>query len=187
MKQSYKTEAENSNVDLLFMNFLRPNEVQSSYDRWIRKSTNGVLKQQPLTLDRNSKIIMSSALYFKGDWLYAFSKTAKPKKFNVPQGGTPKVDMMSIKMKKFHYGILSNDNGEWVSIPYNSTEAMLILLPNKTNKFDIDEFVAEIPTSDITDIINIISEHNHPRTSVNITMPKFKIESALGLNHPFDR
>lgn len=88
--------------------------------------------------------------------------------------------MMRSTFQKYHYGYLSDDLGEWLSIPYNSTESMLILLPNKTrkskksnNSFDnlikyfhflysgnlnIDEMIRRTPTSDITDIIDIIRD-----------------------------
>lgn len=168
------------------MNFKNPKSLQTKYDQWINSKTNGALKNQRLTIDPKAKIVLSSAIYFKGDWLFAFKDT-KPGLFHMTKDNSVEVDMMSLSYKKFHYGHLSQDLGEWLSIPYNSTDAMLILLPNKTNKFDINEFVKKTPYTDITDIVNIISEHNHPSTLVNITFPKFKLDSAITLTEPLKK
>lgn len=183
MKKGYKKKASQSDVDVYYMNFTNPKTVQDKYNSWLNVATHGILKDIPLTVDPKAKMILSSVLYFKGEWLFAFAET-KSGIFNVPGKGPVDVDMMTLNTKKFHYGHLSDGNGEWLSIPYNSTDAMLILLPNKTKNVDVDKLVEITPITDITDIINIIAELYQPRTLVNITLPKFKIDTLLTLNKP---
>lgn len=168
------------------MNFTNSKKLQAKYDQWLNAATHGALSGQRIQLDPRSKMVLSSAMYFKGDWLFGFNK-AEDGIFQVPGTQGVPVEMMSLEFKRFHYGHLSGGNGEWLSIPYNSTETMLILLPNKTRNIDIDRFVDITPSSDISDIINIISEHNHPRTIVNITLPSFKINSGIGLTAPLQK
>lgn len=175
-----ENKAKNSTIDIISMDFQKPNKVQSTYNEWVSRNTKGLIRDQSLQLDSNSKMVLSSVMSFKADWLFSFSNV-EPGLFYVDGGKPVEVDMMTIQLKKYHYGYLSNNNGEWLSIPYNSTDAMLILLPNKTKSFTINDFVQETPTSDITDIINIITEKNRPSTFVNITLPKFKIDNEIDL------
>jgi len=184
LKQTYKEDAKKAFVDIYNVNFNDRNKLQSGYDRWLKTATNGVLQSDQLTIDPNAKMILASAMYFKGDWLFTFP-TVQPGKFIKSSGREINVPMMSINFKKYHYGYLSNDNGEWLSIPYNSTEAMLILLPSK--KINLDTMITNTPSSDITDIIDIISKSNKPHTLVNITMPTFKIDSSINLKEPLEK
>lgn len=123
---------------------------------------------------------MSSALFFKGDWLFEFSRP-DPGKFTTSKLEEVDVEMISTSFKKYHYGYLSENNGEWVSIPYNSTEAMVILLPAKDKFPTLNEFLQATPSTDITDIAEIIAQSYPPHTLVNITLPKFKIKSSIEL------
>lgn len=178
MNDDYKNVINGTYVDVFGMDFSDPKKLQTKYNHWLETNTNGLINGAHLQLDPKAKMVLSSALYFKGDWLFAFSKTEIGPFYTPTQ--TLNVPMMTLNYKKFHYGHLSNDNGEWLAIPYNSTDSMLILLPNKTRQ--IDEFINVTPYTDITDIIDIIVESNHPRTLVNITLPKFKINSAVQLD-----
>lgn len=168
---------------MFFMDFKNPKKFQEKYNHWVQEKTNGQIQGQDLELDPNFKMVMSSAMYFKGDWLFSFPDV-EGGTFNLDGGKKVSVDMMKIHFKKYHYGYLSDFNGEWLSIPYNSTETMLILLPNKTKNFKIDDFIQATPTSDITDIVDIITESNRPSTLVNITLPRFKIDTAFNLKKP---
>lgn len=150
------------------------------YDQWLKSKTNGVLKSEPLSIDRDTKLILSSTIYFKGNWIFEFTPTED---LLFTKSSNEKFPVKAIKsvFKKYHYGYLHDQNGEWLSIPYNSTEALLILLPNKSKNFQIDDFIQATPASDISDIIDIINDRAEPNTLVNITMPSFKIESSADL------
>lgn len=168
------------------MDFSDPTKTQKKYNEWLSNATQGVINYQPLMLDTNTKLILSSALYFKGDWLFEFSDP-KPGKFKTAQDVEVDVEMISTHYKKYHYGYLSDDNGEWVSIPYNSTEAMVILLPKKDKYETLQAFMQATPSKDITDIVDIIAQSYPPHTLVNITLPKFKIRSSVDLKGPLEK
>lgn len=186
MNKEYEEEALNSNVNIHVLNFTDGDLVQKKYDQWLSDATKGVIKNQKLSLDSSTQMIMSSAMYFKGDWLFEFSNP-KPGNFKTSKLEEIEVDMISTFQKKYHYGYLSDNNGEWVSIPYNSTEAMVILLPKEGKHENLRSFMEATPASDITDIVDIIAQSYPPHTLVNITLPKFKIKSTLDLKEPLKK
>lgn len=132
-------------------------------------NTNGVLKSEPLSIDRDTKMILSSTIYFKGNWIFEFTQT-EPLSFTGSSNEKFQVPAIKSVFKKYHYGYLQDNNGEWLSIPYNSTEALLILLPNKTKSFRIDDFIQATPSTDISDIIDIINDRAEPVNKILILM-----------------
>lgn len=180
MKESYAAEGNRSNILIASWDFKNPKKAQAKYDEWLRVNTNGVIKSEPLSIDRDTKMVLSSTIYFKGNWIFEFTPAGEMT-FTGARNEEFAVKAIKSVFKKYHYGYLSDELGEWLSIPYNSTEALLILLPNKTKSLQIDDFIQRTPTSDISDIIDLINDRAEPNTLVNITMPRFKVESSADL------
>lgn len=67
------SHANNSDIDIFFMDFKNPKNIQQKYDKWVQEKTNGVIKGQQLQLDPDSKMVLSSAMAFKGLTLQQFS------------------------------------------------------------------------------------------------------------------
>lgn len=166
------------------MDFKNSKQFNTKYSQWVQKNTNGKLDARSLQVDPNAKMIMSGTMYFKGTWLFEFTPTENGM-FHKSENEKFKVSMMKSIYKKYHYGHLSDNLGEWLSIPYNSTESLLILLPNRTT--DVDRMISSMPYTDITDIMRIIIENKDPYTLVNITMPKFKIDSTTDLKKGLEK
>lgn len=206
MKKKSKKNSPANVVDLVELDFKNPEMVQQIYSDYVRNKTNGRLSDRKIEITPDTKMILSSTIYFKGDWLFEFENISQGV-FNVPtvQGGKLKeeasqnvhpadstnplssqvpVQMMQIK-KKFHWGVFKNDSksgeeyAQWVSVPYNSTESMIIILPNEDKT--LDETISAIKKDDISQIVKIISERNSANAVVDLTLPKFRIESALSL------
>jgi len=197
LKESYASEGNKSSVLIASWDFKNTKKVQEKYNEWLRRSTNGVIKSEPLSVDRDTKMILTSSMYFKGNWIFEFTPHSEPLMFKKSSFESFPVTTIKSVYKKYHYGYLNDNNGEWLSIPYNSTEALLILLPNKTKNFNqMEDFIRATPSSDISDIMDIINGRQEPNTLVNITMPRFKIESStnlkeslkkMGVSKVFDR
>lgn len=90
--------------------------------------------------------------------------------------------MMNIK-KKFNYGNI-NRLAEWVSIPYDSAESMVILLPDENVGLDkLIQNMSEDVFLNITE--NIYKEET--QANVDLTMPTFRISSLVSLVEPFQK
>lgn len=90
------------------------------------KTKNG-LKLNKIDYAPGTKIALTSAVYYKANFVYRFNP-AQPGLFNTPSGQI-QVDMMNMK-RKFRWGKVG-DIAEWVAIPYESEDSLIIILPNK--------------------------------------------------------
>lgn len=143
---------------------------------------------------------LTSAIYFKGKFIYSFQE-AQPGFFYSPTGPVNS-KMMSMK-RKFNWGTLGNF-AEWVSIPYESSgesdeiiaignsfkplsfvsDALVIILPNKG--FSIENVMTTMNVQDLGNLIEAI-DSDSSRATVNLTLPKFKLESTTNLVDPLRR
>lgn len=122
---------------------------------------------------------MTSAVYFSAKWLYAFQPAAN-EIFYKSTGEQKPVKMMTIN-KKFNYGKINND-AEWISIPYDSAESMVIILPSP--RVSLDNLIRGLSHNDFVNITeNIYKEET--QANVDITMPTFSISSIVSLVQPF--
>lgn len=169
-------------MDLIYTNFQQPEVVKRRYKNWVDKSTKGVIKNAEIEVDSDTEMILASTIYFKGQWLFAFEKTEKIK-FTLPNKKKIEVDAMKIR-KKYHSGTFSDLPARWAAIPYNSTEALVIVMPNKNE--NINDLISKMKGTEMTEIIDDLSG---PPTSnwLNITLPKFKITSKIDLKKPLEK
>lgn len=64
-------------------------------------------------------MMLTSALYFKGQWLKAFDRNAtRIRCFHVPEGGCRDIPMME-NVSKYQYGYLASLDADLVAIPYS--------------------------------------------------------------------
>lgn len=160
--------------------FRNPQRFSSQYNSWASGKTKNQLPAVRFTPDPLSKMIMSSAVYFKGGWIYKFNP-APNGDFNTP-AGRKSVPMMTLK-KKLPYGTIG-DMAEWISIPYNSTDSMVVILPKQ--QISLDGFIQNIDKSQINRIVDSIGTSDQ-YANINLTMPKFKIETSASLVKPLQQ
>jgi len=70
-------------------------------------------------LDTNTQLLVTSALYFKGQWLKSFDKhTTRMQCFHVPGHGCQDVLMME-NIDKYRHGYIASLDSDVVEIPYS--------------------------------------------------------------------
>lgn len=165
------------------MEFNNPEKAKDTYRRWVSDKTKGVINDASIDVSQDLKAIIASTVYFKGEWLFDFKEQQK-RDFNLENGQKVVVDAMRIR-KKFHAGNFENDiPARWGVIPYNSTEAMILILPNEGEK--LDDVVQKLKGNDLKEILTIATG---PPTQnfLNVTLPKFTIKSTVELKEPLER
>lgn len=167
-------------ADLIKVDFKKPNEASRTILRWANQKTKGGLKLNEINHSPSTKIAMTSAIYFKGKFVYSFSE-AKPGIFYTPTGAVSS-QMMSMK-RKFNWGRLGNF-AEWVAIPYESADALVIILPN--NGVSLENVMSSMNAQDLANLIQEVDSETSV-ASVSLTLPKFKIESTTNLISPLQR
>lgn len=167
-------------ADVVPVDFKKPQEASRTISKWAKGKTKGGLKLNDINYAPNTKIALTSAMYFKGNWVYTFHP-AKPGIFNAPNGPV-EVQMMNMK-RKFRWGKIGT-MAEWVALPYESSDSLVIILPNEGQK--IDDVINSLSYRDLDDVMYGIDSEN-TRAEVNITLPKFKLESTTSLVEPLQK
>ena len=89
--------------------------------------------------------------------------------------------MMTLR-KKLPYGSIGN-MAEWISLPYNSSDAMIILKPKDGS--NVENIMQHMQAEDVDNIIQSMYDDNY--ANVNLTMPKFKTDSLTNLVSPLQK
>jgi serpin B len=169
------------------------NETEKSrqiINSWVEEKTNNKIKELILQggVDEHTALVLTNAIYFKGDWKTKFSKwkTRKPD-FAVSAKDKVKVPMMHLKEDFKYY---ADEKLQILELPYKGNEiSMLVLLPSDT------EGIREVENTLTTESLNILQSKMW-MTKVDVYFPKFKMTwgtfslknalVALGMPDAFD-
>ena len=143
---------------------------------WCFLKTHGKILQIVDQLDPLTKMILLNAIYFKGTWKNKFKpeKTQKKYFYNFGEQTKPvQVNMMNLETKFNYY---SDEKVQVIEIPFSKDSvSAVIFLPKKLQ--NINDFIAELDDQKIKKYLNSL----FPIT-VDLELPKFKIEFESGLN-----
>ncbi|XP_070491985.1 serpin A3-4-like [Chironomus tepperi] len=164
------------NTKIVPTDFSNTEKFNREYNKWVAEKTKGVLSNSRLNIEPSTKMIMSSAVYFKGEWVFKFNPGGI-NDFYVTEDTPVKVPMMKL-LKKMPYGKLQNC--EWISLPYTSNDSMIIILPRKG-------ITPEnlMRTLNVQEVFDSMTNENYG--NVTLTIPKFKVESRMSLINPLQK
>ena len=102
---------------------------------WVEKETRDKIKDliKPGILDpRATVLVLTNAIYFKGDWAAKFKKVdTEDKPFHLSADKTVTVPMMNREGK---YGYMEDESFQALRLPYTGDDlAMIVLLPKKVD------------------------------------------------------
>ncbi|NQT51969.1 serpin family protein [bacterium] len=143
---------------------------------WVEKQTNGKIKDliQPGILDELTRLVLTNAIYFKGDWASQFKKAAtRDAPFTLAGGKTTTAPLMYQRQK---FGYAESRDAQALEMPYVGEDlSMIVLLPRKADG------LAALEASLSADTLNgWLGRMRHPRT-VRVYLPRFKMTSAFRL------
>jgi len=154
-----------------------PEWSRQEINTWVADKTEQRIKdlipEGSITVD--TKLVLTNAIYFKGDWLYKFDKKkTKEKKFVLADGNSIKTPFMHFE-GAFH--ITQTENYKMIRLPYKGEkQSMIVVLPNKTDN------LASIERAMNTSLFEPLYQEYLPH--VELALPKFKLTIPLGLNAP---
>lgn len=172
VKKQYNTEARL--VD--FLN--KSNEVRLEVNKWAADETKGQIKEllPADSVDKSTRLVLANALYFKGTWQKEFDSSAtKEGTFNLLNGQTVQVPMMTTKKKQF---IKRVGDCQILRLPYLQGQdkrsfSMYFLLPDKKDG---------LPDLEKTIDLNFFENHLSQGREVKVgsfQLPRFKISFDL--------
>ena len=163
---------------LIQVDFIKkPNESRIEINDWVADKTEQRIKnlipEDAITTD--TRLVLTNAIYFKGDWLYQFNtKKTKEQKFYLEDGTTKKTPFMNFEGAFNFYG---NEQYKMIQLPYKGDKhSMVVVLPNEP------EQLAEIEKTFSASNFALLDYDYKPE--VILSLPKFKITIPLGLNGP---
>jgi serpin B len=110
--------------------------ARKTINAWVERETKEKIKDllQPGVLTRMTKVVLTNAIYFKGDWVHQFKKDRTQEEFfHTADGKQVKVPLMH-QEGKFKYS--HEPAFQALELPYAGKElSMLVLLPHKAGGF----------------------------------------------------
>jgi serpin B len=179
------------------------NETEKSrltINDFIEQQTNNRIKDliKPGILIPDTRLVLTNAIYFLGDWKYQFDKkNTRDMDFFITLNNPVKVPMMHLTSKnmkdmkpepaRFNYADL--EKLQIIELPYKDNElSMIILLPKQYEGYDYEtgeviNYNYGLDDIDFTYENFIEYKSQMKETSMdNIYLPKFEFETDYGLN-----
>uniref|UniRef100_A0A8C4THK7 Leukocyte elastase inhibitor A-like n=1 Tax=Erpetoichthys calabaricus TaxID=27687 RepID=A0A8C4THK7_ERPCA len=160
-------------AELESVDFITSSEsARQNINSWVEKQTEGKIVNllSEGAIDPVTRLLLVSAIYFKGDWQKKFrmDKT-KEEQFRLNKKDTKNV-MMMYKSAQFNYALLPDVNAQIIELPYAGEDfSMFVLLPK-----DIEN------ESTGLEKVRIHYENLH-YTKMNLYLPRFKMEETYNL------
>lgn len=163
-------------------------QSRKTINSFIEEQTNNKIKDliPPGKVDSLTRLVLTNAIYFKGDWGYEFDKSdTKDRDFKTPTE-TIKAPMMHLKPEKDKFNYANLEKLKILELPYKENNmSMLILLPRQETVLDFEnkrEVELNYTLNDID--LNKLAEYKSQMkmSSLNgIYLPKFEFEEEYSL------
>ena len=142
---------------------------------WVEKQTHDKIKEliKPKAINQATKLVLTNAIYFKGDWNSQFKKD-QTRNEAFTDGGDVKIKTpMMHQTEKFKY--LDADTLQVLEMPYAGKElSMVVLLPKKVD--GLADLEKSLTAEKLAGWLGKVHEQ-----TVIVSLPKFKTTSAFGL------
>lgn len=163
-------------AEMQSVDFAQPEAASRKINQWVEEQTNGKIKDlvSPPLLDALTRLVLTNAVYFKGDWVKPFDKqNTREEDFTVSAQGKVKVPLMHLKSTM---GYVEEETFQAVEMPYVGRElSLVVLLPKKVD--GLPELEKAITVDKLVSLMSKL----HVR-EVNTYLPKFKLETSFGLS-----
>jgi serpin B len=158
------------------LDFAQSEAARKTINTWVEQQTKEKIKELIAKdiLDADVKLVLTNAIYFKGDWASKFkTENTKEADFKVTADKTVKVPMMYQKAD-YQYG--TNDDLQVLQMPYKGDElSMIILLPKKAT---LEKIESDLNSNNLQTYLSLLHKQE-----IEVYLPKFKMTcGTLDLN-----
>ncbi len=165
-----------------------PEGAREEINEWVAEETEDLIEEllEETMITTNTRLVLTNAIYFHAMWKYPFNERhTQSGTFTALDGEEHEVQLMTQSIEVPYAEI---DGHQLVELPYaNDDSSMVIVLPAAGT---FEEFEAAFSTDRLA---TMLAETSVPE--VDLTMPKFEIDSEfsllepmsdLGMKKPFD-
>ncbi len=169
-----------------------PEDARQQINCWVSEATAKRIEDliDPGAIVCSSRLVLANAVYFKAKWDLPFEEEdSRPGHFSCLNGEQVEVPMMRQTGLMKHFNYSQGDGFQAVALDYKERSIAMTLLVPDAGRYD------EFETSLDNDLFQTILQDMETQR-VNLTMPKFKLETSLvlrdslvdmGMPNAFDR
>jgi serpin B len=185
---SVRTEYEQTleeafHVDLLALDFGRPEEAASRINQWVSDRTDERINQIVFRehIDALTRLILANAVYFLASWRHQFQEDeTRLERFHRGSGSVG--DAIDVPMMHMVVGLpylRDRQRGfEAVIIPYRAM-SMMVILPDSGQLAQVDDALS-------AELVEDVAERAVNR-SIALGLPRFQLESSCALRGALER
>ena len=163
-------------AEMLLVDFAQAEAASREINHWVEQQTNGKINNliPPASLNALTRLVLTNAVYFKGDWAQPFDKrNTREEDFTVSAQAKVKVPLMHQQTKM---GYAEEETFQVLEMPYAGRElSMVVLLPKKFDGLPTLEKAITV------DKLGSLMSKLHVRKVITY-LPKFKLETSFSLN-----
>lgn len=152
---------------------------RKAINQWVEEQTEQKIKDllQAGDVDRETRLVLTNAIFFRGTWKQPFNKSATAKAdFETAPGVKVTVDMMSDT--RMAVRVSSNSEFQLLELAYASgRNAMVILLPVK--RCGLREVEGGLTAAKLSEAMNQMRQ-----AKVDVSLPRWKFTSRFELKKP---
>lgn len=160
---------------------VEPEKCRNQINRFVEKVTQNHIKDllPSGSINRDTKVVLANAAFFKGNWHSKFDKKATQKKIFYEHSRAPVlVDMMK-QRGYFNYGVIEKLKTSFLEMPYAGEDgsiSMFVFLPVFTVNA-IDELLENITPEMLDEALS----GGQPQDEVDVELPKISFERKFKL------
>jgi serine protease inhibitor len=153
-----------------------PEETRTQINEWVEQKTNDKIKDliQPGVLNDLTRLVLTNALYFRGNWSRQFNERAtREDQFWI---APDKAIMVPLMTQTDYFAYWENERMQVLELPYvGSGLSMIFFLPRTIDGLSAIETALTVDT--LTDWTQLPSR----KREIRVTLPKFTVTSAFNL------
>ena len=158
------------------VDFSRTQAALDEINTWVEENTGGKIKDllQPGDIDSLTRLVLTNAIYFKGDWNLQFNEDAtQPGEFTLADGSTVSVPMMR-QTSEFLFS--EYEGVKVLEMPYKGEKhSMVFILPESADGLPALE--SDMTAEKLSELLAGTGQRK-----VRVQIPKFKMEIRSQLN-----
>ena len=167
---------ENYGGGLSEVDFVNATEsARRTINRWVEEKTKEKIKEliKRGVLDKMTRLVLTNAIYFKGDWARQFKEDrTKEAPFALESGSKTEVLMMN---ETAEFGYMETEGFQVLELPYVDEElSMIVFLPREAG--GLGDFEKEFTIENLSGWLGRIRKQK-----VIVSVPKFKLTSGFEL------
>ncbi|KAL3109000.1 hypothetical protein niasHT_012562 [Heterodera trifolii] len=179
VKSAFKEKIEgNYGEQMETVDFKDSEETAEIINNFVEEATHEKIRDliTPDALDKETRLLLINALYFKGTWAAKFNKkSTKKATFHMDEKNNKKLEMMHLTASFIYF---EDPELQLLGMPYKGEkEFMFVLLPKK--RFGLTKLLAQLDGKKLVELIK-----KRRKSTVVVQLPKFTLEATHKLNTP---